>query len=310
MAIGIILGIILFILMVAAAIVGGLLFYREHPAGGTLSIVAAVILLIAFVLIPFSFHTVETGEVAVVKTLGEAKEIKNAGTHFGLWVTTKYEIYDSKVQNCDLLTAAYSSDSQVMDIQMTLQYQIMSDKVMDIAKQYGSLEILQSRIQSIAIEKAKSVLSSYKAMDIIAKRAEMSPAVENAICAAIGDEYYVNITAVVLTNIDFSDAFESAVEDKMIAEQKQLQAQYENQTKIAQAEADAKTQILKAEADAQAAILEAEATAEANRLLEESLTEKILRQMYLSKWNGELPDVVTGEDALSMLIPTEDYITP
>ena len=39
---------------------------------------------------------------------------------------------------------------------MTLQYQIMADKVIDIATQYGSLEILQNRIQSIAIEKTKA----------------------------------------------------------------------------------------------------------------------------------------------------------
>jgi len=78
-------------------------------------------------------------------------------------------------------------------------------------------------------------------MNIISDRAAMSPAVETAIKEAIGDEYFVNVTAVVLTNIDFSDAFELAVEEKMIAEQKQLKAEYENQTKVAQAEADATT---------------------------------------------------------------------
>ena len=68
----------------------------------------------------------------------------------------------------------------------------------------------------------------------------MSPAVEEAIKGAIGGEYFVNVTTVVLTNIDFSDAFETAVEEKMVAEQMQLKAQYENQTKVAEAEADAK----------------------------------------------------------------------
>jgi hypothetical protein len=41
------------------------------------------------------------------------------------------------------------------------------------------------------------------------------------------DKYYVEIVNVLITNIDFSDAFEKAVEDKMIAEQLQLQAEYE-----------------------------------------------------------------------------------
>jgi regulator of protease activity HflC (stomatin/prohibitin superfamily) len=124
------------------------------------------LLVIAFLVIPFSFHTVNTGELAVVRHLGKITDVREAGTNFDLWFVNKYEKYDTKVQNVDILTAAYSSDAQTMEVTMTLQYQIMPDKVIDIATQYGSLEILQSRIQSIAIEKTKAVLSSYKAMDI------------------------------------------------------------------------------------------------------------------------------------------------
>lgn len=44
-------------------------------------------------------------------------------------------------------------------------------------------------------------------------------------------------------------------------------------------------------------ISEAEAIAEANRILSESLTDEVLRQLYLEKWNGKLPDVMTGSDS-------------
>lgn len=294
MAIGIILGIVFFTLIVGGFIAAGVLFDNCHTGGGICAAIFAIVMILCFILVPFSFHTVDTGEVAVVKHLGEVKEVRNAGTHYDEWVTNSYQYYDAKVQNVDIETAAYSSDAQTMNVQMTLQYQIMSDKVMDIAKQYGSLEILQNRIQSIAIEKTKSVLSSYKAMNIISDRAAMSPAVENAIKDAIGDEYFVNVTAVVLTNIDFSDAFELAVEEKMIAEQKQLKAEYENQTKVAQAEADAKAKIVAAEAEAKA-----------NELLEKSLTDKILQEMYIDKWDGKLPEVVAGDDSMSIMIPTD-----
>jgi regulator of protease activity HflC (stomatin/prohibitin superfamily) len=118
---------------------------------------------------------------------------------------------------------------------------------------------LQNRIQSIATEKAKSVLSSYKAMDIIADRASMSPAVELAIKDAVGDSYHVNVHTVVLTNIDFSDAFELAVEEKMIAEQAKLKAEYDNQTKVAQAEAEAEAKLKAAQAEIDIAQAQAEA---------------------------------------------------
>ena len=212
------------------------------------------------ILIAPSFRTVDTGEVAVVKYMGEAKTIRQSGTHFDFWVTNTYSKYDAKVQNLEISTAAYSSDAQTMNVNMTLQYQILSDKAIDIAREYGSLSVLQSRIESIAIEKAKSVLSSHKAMDIISLRASMSPLVEEAIKEAIADKYFVTISTVVLTNIDFSDAFEKAVEDKMIAEQNQLRAEYENAAKIAAAEAEAKAAIEKAQGQAEAKLKAAEAS--------------------------------------------------
>ena len=211
-----------------------------------------------------------------------------------MWVTTSYQKYDTKVQNVDIATAAYSSDAQTMEVAMTLQYQVMPDKVVDIATQYGTLDVLQGRIQAIVIEKTKAVLSSHTAMDIIANRAAISPEVEQAIKTAIGENYFVSINTVVLTNIDFSDAFEKAVEDKMIAEQAKLKAEYDNETKIAKAEADAK-----------ALMIAAEAEAAANELLTKSLTEQVLESKFYEKWDGKLPQVM-GEGSAILDIRDED----
>lgn len=293
MAMTIIFGIILIVLTaICLAVYAKLKTKHGNKTLSKITIVLALVFALGILIVPASFHTVETGEVAVVKHLGQAKEVKTAGTYFNLWITDKYQTYDAKVQNVSIDTAAYSSDAQTMNIQMNIQYQILSDKVLEIANQYGSLDALNIRIQAIAIEKTKATLSSHKAMDIIANRAAMSPAVEEEVRKAVGEEYYVNIVSVVLTNIDFSDAFETAVEEKMIAEQQQLKSEYENQTKVAKAEADAK-----------AKIVEAEAEAKANELLEKTLTDKILQEMYIEKWNGELPQVVAGSDA-NLMIPS------
>ena len=275
MAVGIILGLIFATLTIAAFIVGGRTLYsgydndeRKKKLGGAVGIILGVIFLFLFIFIPFSFHTIETGEVAVVKHLGEAKHIRTAGTYYDFWVTDKYDVYDAKVQNLEVASAAYSKDAQTMDIAMTVQYQIETDKAIEIAKQYGSMDLLSNRIQSVAIEKTKSVLSSYSAMDIIQNRSTISPKVEETIRNAVDSEYYINITAVVLTNIDFSDAFEKTVEDKMIAEQEKLKAQYEKETAIVNAEkelevaklaAEAKLAAAKADAQSQIEIAKAEA---------------------------------------------------
>ena len=310
MVIGIILGIVFAALTGVGAFVAFSGFDDYNNVKGFIGVAIAIVMAICFIIIPFSFHTVDTGEIAVVKHLGEAKEVKASGTHFDLWVTNKYMYYDTKVQNVDIVTAAYSSDAQTMDITMTLQYQIMPDNVLDIAKQYGTLEALQTRIQSVATEKTKAALSEHKAMDIIADRASMSPSVEALIRDAIGEDYYVKVITVVLTNIDFSDAFELAVEEKMIAEQTKLKAEYENQTKVAQAEANAAAKVKEAEAKVEIAKAEAEAKkiaaegeAKANELIQSSITDKILEKLYLDKWDGKLPNVVAGEDA-SIMIPS------
>ena len=235
---------------------------KKHSSTGKISVPLIILTLVfaaVLAVVPFSIHIVNTGEVAVVKELGEAKEVKTAGMHFDLWFISQYDYYDAKVQNVEIATSAYSSDAQTMEIAMTLQYQISTENAIDIAKQYGNLDALQSRIEAIAVEKTKSVLSSYKAMDIISDRASMSPKVEESIIKAITDEYFVTVSTVVLTNIDFSDAFEKAVEEKMIAEQKKLQAEYENEMKVAAAEAEAQAAIQKAEGEAKAKLIAAEA---------------------------------------------------
>lgn len=276
MAIGIIAGIIIGGLVIGAFRYAGLNFNNDENTKGSIGVILGLILCVAFIVVPFSFRTVQTGEVAVVKHLGKAKEIKEAGLHYDFWMTNKYVTYDTKVRGIYIEDAAYSSDAQQMDLKISFQYQIMTDKVMDITKSYGSLKLLDSRIQAIVLENTKAVLSNYKAMDIIANRAGLSPEVEKAVSDALGGQYFVTVVNLALTNIDFSDAFETAVEEKMIAEQNQLKAKYE----------------------AEAKIVSAEATAKANELLERSLTDKILQEMYINKWDGKLPTVVSDGNAM------------
>lgn len=287
MAIGIIVGIVL-VAAFAGLCWGAVACYdNDRRIGQVACIALAIICCISFIIVPFSFHTVNSGELAVVKNLGKIVGTRDAGTNFDLWFTTSYTKYDTKVQNVEITTAAYSSDAQTMDVAMTLQYRIMPDKVTDIATQYGTLDVLQGRIQSIVIEKTKAVLSSHKAMNIIANRAAISPEVEAAVKAAVDDNYFVSVEAVVLTNIDFSDSFEKAVEEKMVAEQAKLKADYDNETKLA-----------KAKADAEALMIQAKAEAEANELLTKSLTDQVLEAKFYEKWDGKLPQVMGEGSAI------------
>jgi regulator of protease activity HflC (stomatin/prohibitin superfamily) len=180
--------------------------FKKLSFSGTIVILVAIICLS---LIPGSFHTVEAGEVAVVKHLGEARKVRSAGTYFDFWVTEKYEYYDAKVQNMSINTQAYSKDAQTMVITMNLQYKIDEDKVIDIANQYGTIDLLANRIESIAIEKTKATLSSYSAMNIIETRSTISPLVEETIKTAVNEEYCVDIKCLIGVRVKARDEDEA-----------------------------------------------------------------------------------------------------
>lgn len=338
MAIAIILGIVFFVLAVGAGIGAACLFENESTGGGVACVVACIALAIAFLAVPFSIRTVDAGEIAVVKEMGKIIDTREAGTHFDFWMTRSYEKYDTKVRQLDITTQSYSNDKQTMDVAMTVQYQVKPDSVKEIAVTYGGLAALEGKIQSIAIERAKAILSSCTADRIIMERAAVSAAVTEAIETAVGDNYHVDITMVALTNIDFSDVYEQAVEAKMVAEQAKLQKDYENQAaeaaaetakKVAelQADADAYAKEKAAEAEAKAIIAKANADAEAlniqalevARMLGMTETvdgvEKIKADAdtdlikayieyikYLESWDGKLPDTMVG-DGVEVILP-------
>ena len=264
---------LILVLLIGGCVFGAILFHGRKHNNKKLFVACIAVgaaFALVFLTVPFSIHTVDTGEVAVVKHMGEARATRSAGTHFDFWLTETYQRYDIKVQNLEVTTQAYSKDAQTMDIQMTVQYQVRADKVIEVANRYGTLDTLENRITSVSIEKTKSTLSQYSAMTIIETRAEISPEVEETVKGAIDENYFVDIVAVVLTNIDFSNKFEQTVEDKMIAEQEKLKAEYEKQKAIIEAEKElevakleAAANIARAEGDAEAVKVRAQAEADA-----------------------------------------------
>ncbi|MBQ7227521.1 MAG: prohibitin family protein [Clostridia bacterium] len=233
------------------------------------SLVLAVAMMFVLVFVPASIHQVNTGEIAVVKVWGEAKYTKTAGIHFDDWISKEYVMYDLKTQEITSDIGAYSLDAQTMQCQITIQYKIQGDKVIDINEKYGSLQVLDERLIAVAVEQAKVVLSSQSAMEIIENRGSLGARFQEALATKI-EPYYVDVSLCVVTNIDFSDAFEKVVEDKMIAEQEKLKAEYEKEKAIIQAEqelevaklaAEAKLATAEGEANAMKAIAEAEGKA-------------------------------------------------
>ena len=334
MVYGIITGVLFFVL---AAIGLWILIANEGESRGktVAGIISVVVGTISFLLIPFSFHQVETGEIAVVKEMGKVSGTRDAGVYFDFWMTRTYDKYDTKVRSVTATTMAYSNDKQTMDVEMTVQYQIDKSAIKDIAITYGSLDALESRINAVVIERTKSVLSQKTASSIISERSSVSAEVAQVVEDAIGEQYHIDVTNVSLTNIDFSDAFEQSVEQSMIAQQEEEKAKAEAEKAKAQAEGElevaklqAQAEVAKAEAQAQAIIVKAEAEAQALNIqtlevakmlgltvIDAETGEEIIKPgiqpteaqlikeyieyiKYLETWDGKLPEVLTDGNGI------------
>lgn len=235
--------------------------------------ISTISLCVSFIctfLIPSSFHQVEAGQVAVMKSLGKIVGTRMPGTYFDFCLTSKYIYFDTTVQKLDINTNSYSSDAQTMNIQMTVQYRIDPSKAENILTEYSNMSSLAQRIEKVADDNVKSILSKYTAMKIIETRSMISPEVEQTIKEAVGNRYYVQVTAVNLTNIDFTDEFEKAVEDKVVAEQQKEAAitKAEQELEVAKLTAQAKIEAARGDAESQKIIASASAEAMALKIVE------------------------------------------
>lgn len=327
----------LFVTLMAVGIVLGIKGYTDDKSGMKLSgIVTGVISFILFLCIPFSFHKIDSGEIAVVKEMGKIIDTREAGVHFDFWMVRKYEKYDTKVRQLDIVTSAYTAGDkaqevegdiaptgteqkaqlQPIDIQLTIHYAINKESAKTIALEYGSLTSLESRISSVVTAKIKEVVKKYEAAQLISERDVLASEVLEAINNALGNDYHVTVKNVALTNIDFSDAFEQSVEQSMIAQQELVKAKAEaekllidaeNKVKIAQQEAEAKKAAANGEADAKRIQAEADAAAleliqEAWEAIDPAVKEVMLREMAIEKWDGKLPETMVGSDFIEQLL--------
>ena len=80
MAIGFIVGILMVVFAIVAFCVAGWSASEDKGVTCFAATLVGIALVIAFIFVPFSFHTVSSGEVAVVKHLGKIEDVKTAGT--------------------------------------------------------------------------------------------------------------------------------------------------------------------------------------------------------------------------------------
>lgn len=156
--------------------------------------------------------------------------------------------------------------------------------------------LISDNLVASAIKSSSKELNSTDATN----RGIIEPIAQEKIQEALDQKYgsdVVFINKVVIANTDFEESYNQAIADKQTAQLAYEKQQIENKRQIEAAEADAKVKTTQAKAEADAAVIKAQGEADANKLLNDSITDKILRQQYYEKWNGQLPNVITGDSS-------------
>lgn len=136
----------------------------------------------------------------------------------------------------------------------------------------------------------KDVIGKWQAQDLVSNRDKARLDIVKNLNERLDKRYFQNFTFQFI-NIDYSDKFEGAIEDKVIAEQKAQEAV--NNTRRVTEEANPK--VISAKAEAEAMEIKAEALAKNKGLTEYEAVQK---------WDGHLPQYMLGNSVPMINLPT------
>jgi regulator of protease activity HflC (stomatin/prohibitin superfamily) len=260
--------------------------------------IAAVVGLVALTIVGGSWYTVDEGYRGVALRNGAVIGTSEPGLGFKMPIIDS--VIDISVQSQAQMyenVLAYSRDQQTAGLNISVNYRFPADQVETIYREYGGEAGVVSRLlDRQVLEEVKNIFGKFNAATAIQERerlaAEVQMAIQNAVIGPI------IVESVQIENIDFSDAYENSIEQRMLAEvevQKVKQnAEREKVTAeitVIQAQAEADAQLARATAEAEATRIRGEADADAIRAKGAALRDNpaLIDLVQAERWNGILP---------------------
>jgi regulator of protease activity HflC (stomatin/prohibitin superfamily) len=199
-------------------------------------------------------------------------------------------------------TTSASKDLQTVSTEITVNYHPEPNAVHYLYKEVG-LDYENRIIQPTVEEVVKQVTANYNAEELITKRPLVKADIEAEIAARLAD-FNIATEIVSITDFQFSILFAQAIESKVEAEQRALQAEND----LRRIEVEARQFEAQSIGIAQANIAEASGEAEAINIINRALANNpfYLEWLKIQKWDGILPLVTGGDGATPFIqIPTE-----
>ncbi len=259
---------------------------------------AAVAGLVALTVIGGSFYTIDSGDRGVLLRNGAVVGTAEPGLGFKLPIidSVKEISVRSNARRYEGV-AVYSKDQQTAELVISINYRLPADQVEQIYSEYGGEEGVLTRLLDRQVyNEVKNVFGQYNAVTAINDRARLVADIQTAMQTVVKGP--IIIESVQVENIDFSNAYEQSIEDRMLAEvevqkvrQNAEREKVSAEIAVIQAKAQAEAKLAQAEAAAQATRIQGEAEASAIKAKADALRDNagLIALTQAERWDGKLP---------------------
>lgn len=245
------------------------------------------ILSLAALLSGCGFEVVDTGHRGLYVTFGKVTgEPLAEGLYFYNPLTTSVHEIDVREKKLEGKTTAFTKDTQNATLHYSLTFYPKKDAIGDLYQNFGG-EWENIIIPQIVLSAIQNEVGQIVADDLSSKRETIEKAAEKIIQASLLTRNVI-ITKLNLTNVDFDDAYEKAVEQKVVAIQEAMEAKN-------------KTVRIKEQAAQTVATAEAEATAMKIKSAALAQNKGLVQFEAVQKWDGHLPQLMMGNGSTPML---------
>ena len=246
--------------------------------GGTLLLVVWCLTLCV------TFIPVNTVGIKYSPLSGTSNETLSEGLAFKSPLDKIYTISTTIQEKTVEKVAVQTKDAQWVSMSINIKYQVNSSNAFKIFQNYKTLDKLQDSLIANATQRAiEEVTTKYNVIEVLGEsRNNIYTEIENTLKNSLATEG-VDLKFITIMDTDAGEAIENAIQEEAVqkkavetALQKQEQARIEAETKLIQAEGEAK----------------------ANEVKTKALTDEVLLEMWINKWNGKLPTVSGSNDTI------------
>jgi prohibitin 2 len=272
-------------LFLGVAIGGAVVYLFKNPPAGILAGIAVILTFAAM----SSFTVISAGHTGVQVTLGEVNPLPlTEGVHFVNPMSQVKDV-DVRLQKAELKGAnAGTKDLQVVHTDIVVNFRLDPLKVPHIYKEYG-LNVDEKVLGPGINEAFKSVTAHYTSEELVTKRDLVSAEILTHLVAKMAP-FNITVSNVSLVNFGFSQAYQAAIESKVIATQQTAKAEQD----LARIKVEAASRIAQADGEAKAIAIQAAA-------IQSNGGENYVKLQWIEKWNGALPSTMLGGDSKTLM---------